>query len=254
MLLCICCCASISMFSQEKVLLKGKIEADSLIDTAINIINLTQKTGTVNTASGSFEIEVAVSDSLWFSSVQYQHVKIKVTKEIFEKGFLEVYLEENVNELNEVQLTNVGLSGNLAKDLSTIKTFTAADVGFTMSDKPKLTSVERQLFTASGVQKKPQVTVSLDGMLNSFNGKIRLLTKAKENQDADNLVISGVNAMPIGFFTKDLHIPEEHIENFVYFCAENPNFETLLAPVKRLQLIEYYKKKAPEFLEERMGK
>ncbi len=259
-LFCICVCCSISLSAQEKTLLKGKIEAESLIETFINIINLTQKTGTVNTSSGNFEIETAVNDSLWFSSVQYEEVKIKVTQEIIEKGFLEIRLEEKVNELSEVQLTNVGLSGNLTKDLSNIKTFTPVDMGFSMSDRPMPTSIERKLHTASSVQKNSvrnpagQVNISLDGIINTFNGKIGMLEKAKENQDLNNLVIAGMNAMPEKFFVEELQLPQAEIKNFVYFCSETTYFKNLLRKEKLFELIEFYQRKAPEFIEERMGK
>ena len=256
----ICICCSISSSAQEQTLLKGKIQAESLLETSINIINLTQKTGTVNAASGSFEIEVEVNDSLWFSSVQYEQVKMKVTQEIIESGFLDIKLKEKINELSEVQLTNVGLSGNLKKDLSNIQTFTPADMGFSMSDKPIPTSVERKLHTASGVQKNSlrnppgQVNVSLDGIINTFNGKIEMLEKAKENEDLNNLVIAGMNALPIKFFVEELQLPESEVKNFVYFCTETIYFKNLLRKEKLLELIEFYQRKAPEFIEERMGK
>ena len=256
----ICICCSISLSAQERTLLKGKVEAESLLETSINIINLTQKTGTVNAASGSFEIEVAVNDSLWFSSVQYEQVKMIVTQEIIESGFLEIKLKENVNELSEVRLTNVGLSGNLRKDLSNIQTFTPADMGFSMSDKPIPTSIERKRHTASGVQKNSlqnpagQVNVSLDGIINTFNGKIAMLEKAKENEDLNNLVIAGMNALPEKFFIVELQLPESEVKNFVYFCTETIYFKNLLRKEKLLELIEFYQRKAPEFIEERMGK
>ncbi len=252
---------SITAFSQETTLLKGKIHADSsLAETYINIINLTRKTGTVNAPSGDFEIEVAVNDSLLFSSVQYEPVKVKVSEEVLQNGFLNIWLKESLNELAEVKISDIDLSGNLKKDLSNIPTFTQADMGFKMSDKPLPTSIERKLFTASGVQKNSlenpagQVNVSLDGIINSLNGKMEMLQKAKENQDLNNLVIDGMNALPEKFFAIDLEIPQTEIKNFVYFCTETPGFKNLLRKEKLLELIEFYQRKAPVFLGERMGK
>ena len=246
---------SASAFSQENTLLKGKIHADSsLTDTYINIINLTQKTGTVNAPSGNFEIEVTVNDSLLFSSVQYEPVKVRISEEVLEIGFLNIWLKENVNKLAEVRISDIDLTGNLTQDLSNIPTFTQADMGFAMSDKPLPTSIERKLYTASGVQKTGLVNMSLDGILNTFNGKIEMLRKAKENQELDNLVIAGMNALPEKFFMLDLEIPQSEIKNFVYFCTETSYFRSLLRKEKLLELIEFYQRKAPVFLEERMGK
>ena len=250
-----------STFAQETVLLKGKIHADSsLTDVYINIINITRETGTVNAPSGEFELEVAVNDSLLFSSVQYEPVKVKVSEEVLKNGFLNIWLKESVNKLAEVRISDIDLSGNLKKDLSNIPTFTQADMGFKMSDKPLPTSIERKLYTASGVQKNSLenpaglVNVSLDGIINSLNGKMEMLQKAKENQDLNNLVIDGMNALSEKFFVIDLKIPASEIKNFVYFCTETPGFKNLLRREKLLELIEFYQRKAPVFFEERMGK
>ncbi|GHA39851.1 hypothetical protein GCM10007103_21570 [Salinimicrobium marinum] len=233
-------------FSQETKLLQGKIHADSsLTDVYINIINLSGETGTVNAPSGNFEIDVAVNDSLLFSSVQYEPVKIKVSEEIFERGFLNIWLKENVNELAEVQISNIDLTGNLSTDLSNIQIFDQSTVGIAFSTSKHMAPVERHLSTAK--------SSPLIYLLNTLNGDLKMLKKARNNELLAMMADKGMGTMPIEFYTEDLKLPEHEIINFVYFCTESPEYESLLADPKRLELIEFYKEKAPEFIENRMG-
>ncbi|MGB8705590.1 MAG: carboxypeptidase-like regulatory domain-containing protein, partial [Gillisia sp.] len=85
-----------SAFAQETIQLKGKIIADSIQGSSINIVNLSNFSGTTNASDGSFEIKASVNDTLFFSSVQFKKKQVIVSPEIFGKGFLEIQLEENI--------------------------------------------------------------------------------------------------------------------------------------------------------------
>lgn len=248
---------SFSTLGQDRTLLKGKIYTPDKEITSINIINLTSKTGTTNNEAGEFEIEIALKDTLLFSSVQYESRKIIISEEVLKKAFLTVLLVDKIDELKEVSISDIGLSGNLFTDLPEIPTLTQADLGFPMSDTPRLTSIERKLKTASNVSTTSRynppgmINVSLDGILNRINGRTEKLQKAAANEDLSQMVDAGVAALPFSFF-KDLAIPEERIRDFIYFCAEDKIFYSLLSETKRLELVEFYLAKAPEFVKERM--
>lgn len=244
---------SFSCFSQERELLKGKILADSLDGAAINILNLSSGMGTTNDTAGNFEILARVEDTLVFSSVQYETRQIVISEELLKKAFLGIMLKEKLNELDAVSISNISLDGNLHTDLDKIYTFTQADIGFPMSDVPKPTSIERKLHTASGIQKDSKenppgmVNISLDGILNRMNGRTAMLEKAAANEDLSQLVDKGVASMPVIFFVEDLQVPEEYIRDFIYYCARNSRFASLLPDHKKFELIEYFQLKAPGF-------
>lgn len=246
-----------SASGQERKLLTGKIVTQDQEFSFINIINLSSKTGTTNNKSGEFEISVAKNDTLLFSSVQYERREIVITREIFEKSFLIVLLMEKLDELKEVSISNINLTGNLLKDLEFIPTLTQADLGFPMSDQPKPTSIERKLKTASNVSTSSKynspglVNVSLDGIINRINGKTEKLEKAAANEDLSQAVDAGVAALPVSFFS-ELGIPKDRLRDFVYFCAEDEFFLSLLPEAKRLELLEFYQLKAPKFVTERL--
>lgn len=246
-----------SAFGQERELLVGKIIAQDGEVSFINILNLSSGMGTTNNSDGEFEIQVAKQDTLLFSSIQYEQREVIITEEVLKMSFLTVLLVDKIDELKEVSLSDIDLSGNLATDLEYIPTLTQADLGFPMSDIPKLTSIERKLKTASNVstssKKNPPglINVSLDGILNRINGKIEKLQKAAANEDLSQVVDAGMAALPVSFF-EDLTIPEDRIRDFVYFCAEDQRFYDLLPETKRLELLEFYLEKAPVFVKERM--
>lgn len=230
----------LAIFSQETTVLKGQILADSLGGSAINIVNLSSKTGTTNDSSGNFKIEVKLSDTLFFSSVQYDIKEVIISKELLEKAFLEVYLIERINELEEVAISNIKLSGNLGNDLESISVFGQESVGFELSTKPKPTSIQRKMTTASGSP--------LMYLINTLNGRLKMLKKAQEIMDYENWIDVGLDILPAEFFIDDLRIPKGKSRQFVYFCAEDPSFVALLKGENALGILEFYLEKAPLFI------
>ena len=140
---------SFHMLAQEPTILKGQIIADSLEGSPINIVNLTREIGTINNLEGEFEIEVAQGDTLIFSSVQYEPREILITEEVLKTAFLTVLLLEKINELEEVNISNTSLSGNLGPDISEVEVFNQADVGFPYLTRPKKTVIERRIYSVS---------------------------------------------------------------------------------------------------------
>ncbi|HER40575.1 MAG TPA: hypothetical protein ENO10_05080 [Salinimicrobium catena] len=233
--------ASLTTTSQEQGLLKGQIIADSLEASLINIINLQREIGTTNTSSGSFEIEAEVGDTLLFSSVQYEIQEIFISDRILEKGYLEVSLVPMMNELEEVNISNISLSGNLSSDLSNIETFDQASVGFPLSSVSRKTSVERRIYGASS---SPLMLI-----INMLNGRLKRLKRAKKNMEYESFIDLGVDIFPKEFYDDYLQIPEDKIRLFVYYCGEDSRFEKLLIKREALPLIELYLEKAAEFWE-----
>lgn len=223
-------------------MLKGQIKADSLNEALINIVNFSQKTGTTNSASGAFVIKVREQDTLIFSSVQYEVVEVIISAEIIQKEFLEVRLVEKFNQLTEVHLSDINLSGNLGKDVAEMKIFNQAQLGFPFRDEPPPSGVSRKIGVASS---SPLIL-----LINTLNGRLKMLKKAQEVMKFDDMVHRGLSAVPMEFFTAELQIPESEIMNFVYFCAEKPLFKALLSKEQHLELIEYYFENAPAFLEQ----
>ena len=219
-------------------MIEGRIVADSIEDYRINILNITRNTGTTNSDLGKFKIEVHENDTLLFSSVQYEKVKIKISKENIIRKFLTITLARKVIDLDEVIVSKTNLTGNLSTDIETIKTYNYYE-GIPTSKIPRLTTIGRQLYTARDGD--------LDPLLNRISGRMQMLEKANKNEQLAMDVQKGIDFINTSFFTNNLKLPNEEIVNFVFYCAKSPLYKPLLEKEEYLELIELFKEKAPAF-------
>ena len=228
------------LFSQESIMLQGKILAYS-IGAPIHIINVTAEKGPVTEASGEFTVEVKENDLLLFSSVQFQKKEILVTPEIISSSMLEIELQKDLMELDEVRLHQ--LSGNLGNDIEGIETYDPRIIGFALSDKKPLSIEERKLVAMSS----PMDPVGL--IYGVISGESKMLKKAIENNKLRSLVYKARDMMPDEYFTDNLFLPENKIMDFLYYCSLKPNFKELVNKNDPLVLIEFLKEMIIEYNE-----
>jgi len=107
-------------FGQEKYM-KGQIYADSLDTYQINIINITQEIGQVSTTKGTYNIKAEVGDSILFTSLQHKTYTIKIEDSNLRTN-TSIFLEMQINELEEVTILQYDLTGNLSKDIKQVET------------------------------------------------------------------------------------------------------------------------------------
>jgi len=231
---------STSLFSQESIIIKGKIQADS-IEAPIHIINISAEKGTVTEKSGEFAVEVSEDDLLLFSSVQFQKKEIKITSEILAAGYLEIEMNKDLTELDEVKLHQ--LSGDLAKDIEDIKTFDPRIIGFALSDKKPLSVEERKLFAITS----PNDPVGM--LYGIISGQKKMYEKAIENNKLTALVYKAKDLVANEFYIEELHLEENKIMDFLYYCSKKPNFKDLINQNDPLILIELLKETITEYNE-----
>ncbi|MDT0689445.1 hypothetical protein RM549_06590 [Salegentibacter sp. F188] len=234
-----CFCNLTPALAQESVKLQGKILNDSLEGSFINIINKTTNTGTINSTSGTFEIRVREQDTLQFSSIQYEKLEVVISTMIFEAGYLEVELIPGMNELDEVKISNITLTGNLASDISEMN-IVEDNYGFKRHDRKERTLSERKLTAYGGSP--------VDALIGHLSGDIKRLKKVGENEKLQAIAQKAGKLLPYTFYADELKVPEDEIVNLIYFCAEDPQFKDLLSQENVLELMEYYKNHAPDFL------
>lgn len=237
----------VSTGSFGQVLLKGKLQAKSLEESTVHIINYSRGTGTVNSASGNFEIRAAKGDVLWFTSVQYEKMEVLISEEILNEEFLLVKLKESVSELDEVRLSNLSLSGNISRDIAGMKTLNKYALGVPLNTNPLPTKAERDLESQGNFQLGLATAIPLELLINSLSGRLKRLKLIKANEDLSLQIEKGIAAFPAEFFHTEFNLPEDQIFNFVHYCAENGDLNMFLETGKELDLIEFYKAKANEF-------
>jgi hypothetical protein len=242
---------SFAAFSQEPTVLSGNLMTTKPLTSPVHIINLTQEKGNLSELSGAFSVEVNIGDVLLFSSVQYKKVTFKVTRENLNPGNFTIKLTEDLTELDEVKLHN--LSGNLARDISGIKTFNKFSLNAPMARKPPPTQLERQIFTATtgpGGSKLSLLGVltgriPLAPIMNEINGSLDRLKQRQEHADLRFTVEKAIYIVSEHTFIEVFKIPKNQIRNFVYYCAENYQLQMLLE--NPLELHEFFRSKSSEF-------
>lgn len=248
-------------FSQEEILLKGFLVSESLDESSVHIINLTASTGTVNSKSGSFEIKVKEGDVLLISSVQFVNEEIQITKKIFKEGEIVVKLLEDVNELAEVKLRNIGLTGNISTDVASLDIVKDMPVNINFGDiqhtrfeadinDPQAAPVNHA-FKENLVLKHPGTssvnllaTASLIGGLVGIKKKqtsqpVRTINQPLSRQAREMLGDS--------FFIKSLGIKEEHLGDFIFYLDDTGLTREMLKKENQFALIEFLFKESANY-------
>lgn len=226
------------LHGQERVAIKGEIVADSIV-APIHIINITSEKGGVSNASGKFEMEVTVGDTLLFSSVEFQKKEIAITPTILAQEFFEVKLLPELNELDEVRLHQ--LLGSLSRDIEDIETYDPRIIDFALSDKKPLIVEERKLFALSD----PNDPVGQ--IYGAISGEKKRLRKAIKSHELRTLVLETKKLFPDEFYIETLKIEAARIIDFVYFCSRKKLFKQLVDNKENLELMRFFKEMASEY-------
>ncbi|WBL26276.1 hypothetical protein [Zunongwangia sp. HGR-M22] len=231
--------------AQQPVSLEGKVIADSLEYSFINIINISAHKGTTNDREGRFVVEISENDTLQFSSVQFQKKEVIITKSIIASKFLEVILVPGVNQLEEVYISNSNLVGDLDKDFSKIQFY----------DKYELHAPQLRQDIPSLIDRKIAATGGDPSnlLLNTISGDRQKLKKIKANMDYDSRIEKALLMLPSDFF-KTINIKETEQMLFLYFCAEDSYFDTLVNFDRKGDLVVFLKEKSLEWQKQTDGK
>lgn len=84
--------------------------------TNANVINVNKVKGVVTNASGFFEMEVSVSDTLHISILGYQSLRVRVTNDWLKNGTAKILMTEKAIALEEVVVKKYDLTGYLEVD------------------------------------------------------------------------------------------------------------------------------------------
>lgn len=89
----------------QRVEIEGSVVVEG-DQSGIYVMNISSYHYTVTDQNGEFVIKTDLNDTLEFSALQYKTVRVPIDGEVHSKKYMEVRLENFVEELGEV---NVGL-------------------------------------------------------------------------------------------------------------------------------------------------
>ena len=212
-----------SVLSQEsKTVLKGKISANTIDLDGIYVINLRTEKSAITENEGYFSIPAILGDTLLFSAIHLNEIRIVLTQRDFQEEFLLVKMESNVTQLREVVVKRYG-------------NINAVALGISPSGVKHLTQAEKHLETATGFNSQGSQDVhwtgrsaSLDPVFNLLSGQTSMLKKELEAEGKLSFIDQIDNMFNEDYFSRVLKIPFEYIKGFKYYIVENNGFTKVL--------------------------
>tara|TARA_R110000868_G_scaffold3388_1_gene21867 strand:+ start:1670 stop:2482 length:813 start_codon:yes stop_codon:yes gene_type:complete len=218
--------------SSQSIEILGKIQSKLDVEN-INIINKTAQVFTISDVNGEFTISAKLNDTILFSSIQHKTKTIIVDKYMIVFKALRVFLEEQVNVLDEVIVGKV-LTGDLMSDVGNVKgdpPINFYDVGIPGYTGKIKTQSERRLneaTTGSNGQKLKWYSpltgaIPLNPIINAITGRTKMLKQHIALEENDEL-LHGVKARLSKDFLMSNPLEDDLVMDFFYFCAEDENF------------------------------
>lgn len=234
-----------SIFSK----LEGKVTNINKGVPDVHVMNISSNRATITDAEGLFSISTKLNDTILFSAVQYKRKTLVVSRAMLESRSIIVPLEEFINELDEVVVRPFNLSGDLSRDMNSLnkeKVYVASTLGLPNAYVKPMTQSERKLneaTTGGGL-------VPINPIINAISGRTKYLKKvvATQNRYARTNRVREYYADSL--FVKYLKIPENKIEDFMYFCEVDNAFSAVVDSHDKLTIWEYLKLRSNAYLKE----
>lgn len=238
-------------FSQT-VEVSGKIISKTDLEN-IHVINKTGQVFTITNNKGEFKIKVKLNDTLQFSSIQLGIKSIAVTSGAINSKKMIVYLDEQINELDEVVVGKV-LTGDLLSDIENAdknRPINFYDVGIPGYQGKIATQSERRLSEAG--EFKPQMLMGLltgglplNPILNGISGRTKKLKQRVTLENNENLLRTIKSKFSESFFSANF-LAQDLRADFFYFCQEDPNFRDRCKGKSDLEVIQFLKEKLQQY-------
>ena len=225
-------------YSQDdyRTWIKGKVLYKNVNVSSANVINNTSQQATTTNDDGEFEIEVKLDDKLIFSSVQYQIRELNITKEILQRNRIVIDVNEKVNELEEVVVTPENQEKFLDLKEEEFKRF-----DYTFDKSSRVNNV---------INEQGKL---VDGI--NFVNLYRLIRNSIKKDSNENESDYKYNPSDLlrelyddVFFTKNLLIPNDKINEFLLYCDDNFPDRILLKKDNEFELIEFLVKQSKKFV------
>ena len=227
--------------------LKGRVYSDDGDVAATHVLNTTSQRATITDRNGFFSIPVNLSDTLVISAVQYKPKTVIVTKDQLESSLLLISLEEALTELEEVIVMPFNLSGDMARDLSRLNTepvVTASTLNLPNAYVKPISKAERELYTATS----GNGFIPLFPVINAITGRTKMLKERIKRNEIYARTERVRDFYIDSHYTQNLKIPYDKIDDFMYFCEVDANFQAVVDTKDRLAIWEFMRKKSLKYL------
>lgn len=206
------------LFAQKSLVkIEGVVKSDSIFLENINILNLTQNYGASSNSKGAFTLFAKLGDSVMFSSISYTNRVIKISETHINEKKLLIFLEQDLNELDEILLTP-----KVRLDFGNIDVQKGIILNTTENSKKKGPDLRRMTDPTYG-----NTGVDFISIFKLITKNLRLKNKEKKAAQKENERL--IEEFPdklfslyeANFFTEELNIPDDQIYLFLEYCQEN---------------------------------
>jgi hypothetical protein len=229
-----------SLFSKK---MEGKVSSKDGDVAATTIQNISTNRATITDFDGFFQIVANLNDTLVFSAVQFKKKEIIISREMLQQRLLNVIMDDALTELDEVVVTPYNLTGDITRDILIVKTdpvVTASTLGLPNAYVLPITKAERELFEAtsgSGI-------IPLNPILNGISGRTKMLKKRIARNKLYSRTERVKDFYADSLFRTELKIPELKIDDLLYFCEVDEDFQRIVDTHDRLKIWEFIRKKS----------
>ena len=236
-------------FSQNNnlKLIEGTVyNDDSYSIEGVHVLNITSNYNTITDSEGNFKIFSNLNDEIIFSAIQFKRKKIIINGDLLNSISIKVFLEEFVNELDEVIVNSSGLSGNLSTDLlnsNVIDKLNFDDFGIPGFKGIRMEKIPTNAQLVSELLLAPLAGgINIDRMYKWFSGYYKNLKKVREYSNDYDLIDQIINFYGEGFFTDEFNLDIDSIHNFVTSTYLNYPVEENFKNGNYSLVIEFFKK------------
>ena len=249
LVLLLLCLQALSAQSFNRTLISGQINVPEKEDPeGIVVYNVTASQGTITNVTGTFFLNVKLSDEVVIQSVQFAPVTITIDRGIIESKKMNVTLRENVTQLNEIVVSPSSLTGNINVDVQRLP----------VQDMQRDSLINFSPYVAGMyADAGPHKNVALDDEtwrygLNFVNLFKALIGKrdADKSQFATTAKDDLTEMYSNAFFKKNLDIKEENIGLFIDYVSAQGLNENMLRKGNELNLIQFLLKERDDFKEQ----
>lgn len=242
-----------SFFAQtaERIKVKGEVSVPEDFDAGgINIFNQSSGRGTISSGKGEFELEMKAGDTLLFSAVQFETLKVAINQDIIDFGHLRVEISEGLNELPEIFIKPHELSGNLSEDIKNVEVTTLV--------LPPMSSWNAA-FPDEGASPKNAAMNEIGGGANHYHLLVKAVNflfpkRKKRVKDKDLSKWAKIDlekelrtTYNDSFFMENLTIPASEVSAFLNFCMEKGIEPDLLRKNRELELLQVLMQYSQEY-------
>lgn len=219
---------------EDRDILRGQVFYRDNPVAAENVINVTTEVATATNDRGEFQIPVKAGDILAFTALNYELITVEITEEILRMGRLVVEVNEKITELDEIV---VGPE-NQQKFLE-LKEEEFKQTAYNVDASTPVENVALPL----------EVRGMRDGI--NFVNIFRALFNNSDDKE------SGGSRLPVStvlqqvydkeFFVQEFQIPEDKVQEFLYYVDSRLPSRELLRSDQEFQLIDFLVNQSKEF-------